>query len=236
MLETPLEYPPLPEDINMLCPGWVYAIPESPDIRVVLTHCTGLNCSQNTATGLQVGLISPDNYNSTPFTPKAGTLIRVVQPIEGSCRCANCNRHCVTLGPNDSDNVYNIIYEPHDNLPKYSSTLDRTPIGSIIMFPEIIYGRQVSGDTLGKYTDPLSSGLKYITGLSAAGHTVSPLEGGRLINGNTYALPSNTIVRILTTPEGSQIWATCWEERDFTPSGRNLKKSIQAILGKLLEK
>jgi hypothetical protein len=236
MLENPPGYTPLPRDLDMLSPGAVYIVPDDPETQIRLTHCTGLNCSRKTPTGIKYGVISPDKYVSIPFTPKAGTIIRAVEPTEGSCRCGECNRHCVTLGPNDADNVYNIKYElPTDNSPKYLSHLGRTPIGSIITFQELIYGRQVIGDNLGVYTDPLSADLKYRTGLSTIGFTVTPINEERLMGSYTYVLPSNTKIRVLKIPEGTQIWATCWEEHDFKPTNKNLKQSILAMLGKLLD-
>ncbi|MCA9380487.1 hypothetical protein KC675_04885 [Candidatus Dojkabacteria bacterium] len=235
MLENPLEYSPLPRDLDMLSPGSVYLVPDDSDARILLTHCTGLNCSRNTASGIELGVISPDNYLSIPFTAKAGTFVRAVEPTEGSCRCGECNRHCVTLGPNDADNVYNIKYEPPaDNSPQYLSHLGKTPIGSIIKFPKLIYGKQVIGDNLGVYTDPLSADIKYRTGLSTLGFTVSPIKEERSMGSYTYVLPSNTTVQILTIPEGTQIWATCWEIKGPDGHSKNIRRAINTFVDKML--
>lgn len=234
MLENPPEYSPLPRDLDMLSPGSVYLVPDDSEARILLTHCTGLNCSRNTPSGLELGVISPDNYSSIPFTAQAGTIVRVVEPTEGSCRCGECNRHCVTLGPNDADNIYNIKYELPDNTPKYLYHLGGTPIGSIIKLPKPIYGKQVIGDNMGVYTDPLSADIKYRTGLSTLGFTVTPINEERSMGSYTYVLPSNTTVQILTIPEGTQIWATCWEIKGPDGHSKNLRRVINTFVDKIL--
>lgn len=209
--EQPPLYPYLPINLEGVSIGGIYTIPRN--LNVLLTHCTGLNCSKNGVDGLlQIGLVNPDNYLSAKFLAKPGTYVRFVEPTNGSCRCGECSGCCVTIGLS-SDEIYNLEIQINDTeiTPQYVSPLNRIPVGSKVRTLGDVYGEVLVNETETSVSYRLRARTNCKVGICASGHTLEVLDDEPYYHGKTFLLPNETILEIEEIPDKAKLWATCWE-------------------------
>ena len=237
MIENLLGIPRLPGNLDLLVPGEVYLVPEDAGVQVLLRHCAGLNCSHNTSDGtINFGVINHNTNTSTPFTARPGTQLRVIYPTDASCRCGQCNRHCVTLGPHNSDNIYNVQIQsktPEDSR-RYVGHIAQIPVGSKIRTVNIVFGEVLCDEESCPVKYKLEAGMDCVVGRTNRGHTVQVLHDISYFNGKRFLLPDKTVVEILERPDISKIWTTCWELKDHQRARIKFTQSLRSFGDRLL--
>jgi len=214
-------FDPLPEDSSLLQEGITYTVTEG-TLPIELSHCTSLNCISNGHFGTlgkpyNNGTVSPDNYKSKTFSPIPGTTIRIVGPVDSSTRCEECvsgGGVCVTMGPHDSNEIYNLTYKNgiSETNPQYKSLMQWVPVGSVVRLFGERYSQIFGGKDASEVVHTLQkSDSHYLVGISNRGHTLSTMRGGTSRSEITYILPDDLMVGILTIPDEAKLWARCWE-------------------------
>jgi hypothetical protein len=246
LVEISQLFPPLPEDSSLLQEGVTYVV-TTKTLPIEVSHCTSVNCVSNGPFGTlgkpyHNGTVSPDNYSSRPFSPKPGTTLRVVGPLDLSERCEECVASggvCATMGPHDSNEIYNLTYKsiiPESN-HQYKTQMQWVPVGSVVRLFGERFSQLFRGEDSNQVVHTLQkSDMDYLVGMSNRGHTLTTMsEDTRRIK-TTFLLPDDLMVGIVTIPDEAKIWATCWEVTNRKGSRKVLSQSLRSIGERLLSK
>ncbi|HRO65826.1 MAG TPA: hypothetical protein PKU78_06390 [Candidatus Dojkabacteria bacterium] len=245
LVEISQLFPSLPEDSSLLQEGVTYVV-TTKTLPIEVSHCTTVNCISNGPFGTlgkpsHNGTVSPDNYSSKTFSPSPGSTLRIVGPLDLSERCEECVASggvCATMGPHDSNEIYNLTYKsiiPESN-PQYKTQMQWVPVGSVVRLFGERFSQLFRGEDSNEVVHALQKSDKdYLVGMSNRGHTLTTMRAGTNNIEITYILPDDLIVGIVTIPEEANLWASCWELNSPDRGDSKIRAALNSIVGRFIQ-